>query len=323
MRKAASLSRKQVERFWRDMAVVNEGREFETEEQRQACKAAVRAMYEFAGAQIRSGTAWNWGLDMAQIDRQIEAAIPLYTHADTDGFSEQMYFFALQATGLSDFSATRLLDVGCGFGEGLNFLSRTTPIGKIVGLDLGQQAINYANARWARPGLAFVCGDAENMPFGDGEIDVVINVESSHTYPDFGRFLAEVRRVLRPGGLFSFVDVYTEERYQRFEGIKANPGLEWVRETDVTDHVKAAIHRRLQPDSFLRKLLRGQGGSKLGLQRLTEPLVLVNYGADFVEFRFSLMQRIFRSIVTRLLLRSMSAPEIKITRYVHNLAVKT
>ncbi|UXI65936.1 class I SAM-dependent methyltransferase [Tahibacter amnicola] len=323
MSKAVSLSRKQVERFWRDMAVVNEGREFETDEQRQACKEAVKAMYDFAGAQIRSGIAWNWGLDMPEIDRRIEAAIPSYKSANTDGFSEQMYFFALQATGITDFSQTRLLDVGCGFGQGLNFLSRTTPVGEMVGLDLCQNAINYANARWARPGLAFVCGDAEKMPFGDGEIDAVINIESSHTYPDFGRFLSEVRRVLRPGGIFSFVDVFTEERCQRFDAMKAGSGFQWRQQTDITAQVKSAIVKRLQPDSFLRTTLKGQGGSKFGLHNLTEPLLLVNYGADFVDFRFSLAQRIFRSAVTRLLLRSMSAPEIKLTSYVHHLAVKT
>lgn len=323
MSKSASLSRKQIERFWRDMAVVNEGHEFDSDEQRQACKSAVRAMYDFAGAQIRSGIAWNWGLDLEEIDRGIEAAIPSYKYADTDGFSEQMYFFALQATGITDFSKTRLLDVGCGFGNGLNFLSRTTRLGELVGLDLCQEAINYANARWSRRGLAFVCADAEKMPFEDGEMDVLINIESSHTYPDFGRFLSEVRRVLRPGGLFSFVDVFTDERYRRFDGMKASSGLQWRRETDITDNVKAAINQRLQPDSFLRNVLKRQNGGSWGLQGLMEPLLLVNYGADFVGFQFTLMQRILRSVVTRLLLRSMFPPQIRMTRYIHSLAVKT
>lgn len=49
-------------------------------------------MYDFAGAQVGSGTAWNWGLDMDEIDRRIEAVIPSYKHEDTDGFSEQLYF---------------------------------------------------------------------------------------------------------------------------------------------------------------------------------------------------------------------------------------
>ncbi len=322
MAKAASLSRRQIERFWRDMAVVNEGGGFETDGERQACKAAVRAMYDFAGAQIRSGIVWNWGLDMEEIDNCIEAAIPSYKHPGTDGFSEQLYFFALQATGITDFSASKLLDVGCGFGEGLNFLSRTTRFRELVGLDLCPEAINYANSRWTRHGLAFVCGDAESMPFDDGEIDVVINIESSHTYPDFERFLSEVHRVLRPGGRFSFVDVFTDERFRKLADIKARSGLEWVRETDITGNVKAAIAKRLQPNSVLRSTLKPHRGRTVGLQGLMEPLLLVNYGADFVNFRFTLAQRIFRAAVTRLLLRSMSAPKIKMTRYIHSLAVK-
>lgn len=154
-------------------------------------------------------------------------------------------------------------------------------------------------------------------------MDVLISIESSHTYPDFRSFLSEVRRVLRPGGLFSFVDVFAGERYRRFDGMRAGSGLEWLRETDITDNVKAAIVKRLQPDSFLRNVLKHRGGGTMGLQGLMEPLLLVNYGADFVDFKFTLVQRIFRSAVTRLLLRSMSVPEIRMTRYIHSLAMKT
>ena len=59
----------------------------------------------------------------------------------------------------------------------------------------------------ARPGLRFVQGDAEALPFGDASFDAVLNVESAHWYPDVARFLAEVFRVLRPGGFLLLADV--------------------------------------------------------------------------------------------------------------------
>lgn len=322
MAKTASPSRKEIERFWRNMALVNEGGGFETEEEKQSCKASVKAMYAFAGAQIRSGTVWNWGLDMEEIDDRVEELMPSYKHAGTDGFSEQLYFFALHATGIPDFSDSKLLDVGCGFGDGLNFISRAARFRDVVGLDLCQEAINYANSHSARHGLAFVCGDAENMPFDDNEMDLIINVESSHTYPDFSRFLSEVNRVLRPGGCFSFVDVYTEERYSKLAEVKAKSGLRWVKETDITAHVKSAILKRLQPNSVLRRTLQSKQPRKFGFHKLMEPFVLVNYGADFVGHEYTFMQRLFRKAVTQLLLRSVSSSEIKMTRYVHNLALK-
>ena len=49
--------------------------------------------------------------------------------------------------------------------------------------------------------------DSEDLPFPDDSFDAVINIESSHTYPNFSRFLAEVARVLRPGGHFLYTDV--------------------------------------------------------------------------------------------------------------------
>jgi ubiquinone/menaquinone biosynthesis C-methylase UbiE len=55
--------------------------------------------------------------------------------------------------------------------------------------------------------MDFVHGDAQSLPFADESFDVVINIEASHGYPDFPRFLAEVARVLRPGGRFLYADV--------------------------------------------------------------------------------------------------------------------
>jgi ubiquinone/menaquinone biosynthesis C-methylase UbiE len=52
------------------------------------------------------------------------------------------------------------------------------------------------------PDLDFVQGDAQNMPFPDQSLDAVVNVEASHIYPDFERFVDEVARLLRPGGTF-------------------------------------------------------------------------------------------------------------------------
>jgi ubiquinone/menaquinone biosynthesis C-methylase UbiE len=46
-----------------------------------------------------------------------------------------------------------------------------------------------------------VQGDAQNLPFPDQSFDAVINVEASHIYPEFERFVGEVARVLPPEGI--------------------------------------------------------------------------------------------------------------------------
>jgi SAM-dependent methyltransferase len=50
-----------------------------------------------------------------------------------------------------------------------------------------------------------VKGDALSLPFADGSVDVILNIEASHVY--FGdRFLGEVRRALKPGGSLALID---------------------------------------------------------------------------------------------------------------------
>merc|ERR1719335_1617700 len=57
-----------------------------------------------------------------------------------------------------------------------------------------------------------------DLPFADGSMDVVLCIESSHCFADFERFLAEVRRVLRPGGRFSLADLRWRERSLAYPG---------------------------------------------------------------------------------------------------------
>ncbi len=75
-----------------------------------------------------------------------------------------------------------------------------------TGLDLNPDGISFCRRRHDLPGLEFVQGDAEDLPFPDESFDAVINVESSHLYPHFPVFLTEVARVLRPGGNFLYTD---------------------------------------------------------------------------------------------------------------------
>jgi SAM-dependent methyltransferase len=75
-----------------------------------------------------------------------------------------------------------------------------------VGLDLAPANIDACRRLPDRPGMAFARGDAQDLPFPDGSFDAVVNVESSHSYPSVPRFLAEVARVLRPGGLLFLAD---------------------------------------------------------------------------------------------------------------------
>lgn len=96
--------------------------------------------------------------------------------------------------------------MSCGHGGGASWLTRTLRPARYTGLDLNPAGIAFCRQRHRVDGLTFVQGDAENLPFPSGAFDAVLNVEASHCYPSLPRFLAEVARVLRPGGAFLYAD---------------------------------------------------------------------------------------------------------------------
>jgi ubiquinone/menaquinone biosynthesis C-methylase UbiE len=94
----------------------------------------------------------------------------------------------------------RVLDVGCGTGRLARWIAeRVGPSGSVVGIDPLVERIAIARARV--PGVTFEVGQAEDLgAFADGSFDAVCMSAVFHWVSDKPRALAEVRRVLRPGG---------------------------------------------------------------------------------------------------------------------------
>jgi ubiquinone/menaquinone biosynthesis C-methylase UbiE len=118
----------------------------------------------------------------------------------------QMY---MKVTSRTVLKGKRVLEVGCGQGDGAAFLTQIRPPAKYVAVDLHPTQIALAHTAHARftPTLVFQPGDAQRLPLTTDTFDVVINVESSHSYPRFDEFVSEVYRVLAPGGAFCFSDL--------------------------------------------------------------------------------------------------------------------
>jgi ubiquinone/menaquinone biosynthesis C-methylase UbiE len=105
--------------------------------------------------------------------------------------------------------AARLLDVACGTGRFLREVKANHPRLYITGLDLSPHYLAVARrelASWSR--VRLVEAAAEAMPFADAEFDIVTCIYLFHELPVQIRraVVAEVRRVLRPGGTLIFVD---------------------------------------------------------------------------------------------------------------------
>lgn len=248
----------------------------------QALKAQIAGCYETLST---SGfdVGWNWGIWDDDIYREIAEQIPGFDSFDSDGYSEQLYVYMLRRIPRHDGPPRKILEVGSGSGMGLHFLSRLERQSAFVGVDLCQSAVDRANATYARPGtLRYVQGDAEQLPFESNAFDIVINVESSHNYPNLGHFFSEVARVLRPGGYFSHADVFTDARYAVMTQCKREcEGLDWLEEHDISEPVKAAVRRRMQPDSTFRRKIRG--GTSWPGRWLADRVAMQSWGACLLE----------------------------------------
>ncbi|MBM9508206.1 methyltransferase domain-containing protein [Actinacidiphila acididurans] len=95
-----------------------------------------------------------------------------------------------------------VLDVGCGTGDDVRALAaRVGPAGRVVGLDSSEQLI--ARGRPAGPDAApveFVLGQADALPFDDATFDVVRSERVIQHVPDPAAAVAEMLRVVKPGG---------------------------------------------------------------------------------------------------------------------------
>ncbi|MFH1794532.1 MAG: class I SAM-dependent methyltransferase [Pseudomonadota bacterium] len=95
-----------------------------------------------------------------------------------------------------------------GIGSGLNLPHYPKAVGRVLGLE--PSARLAAMARRAASGVAFPVEvleeSAEAIPLEDGTIDTVVSTWTLCSIPDVGRALSELRRVLKPGGQFLFVE---------------------------------------------------------------------------------------------------------------------
>lgn len=227
---------------------------------------------------------------------------------DDERFGIQLYN---KVAGAADLRGKDVLEVGCGRGGGATFVFDRFGPRTMTAVDLSEKAMAYCRAVRGRPGLTFATADAQDLPMPDGSFDVVLNVESCHCYADIPRFLSEVHRVLRPGGLLLLADARPTELPER-----RNRGL--VREEDshgLRRHISASefdvleeediapnVFRALQIDSPRRKQLIARR-----VRKRLQPIAMEFYGVEGSR----LYDRYARGEVTylRFVLRMRSAEE--------------
>ncbi|WP_018877205.1 malonyl-ACP O-methyltransferase BioC [Thioalkalivibrio sp. ALE28] len=99
----------------------------------------------------------------------------------------------------------RIVDLGCGIGEALDQLGRRYRGARLAGVDFAPEMVARARrrGRWLRRPQV-VCGDLEALPLAERSFDLAVSSSALQWCSDLDQAFAEVRRILRPGGLWLF-----------------------------------------------------------------------------------------------------------------------
>ena len=200
-------------------------------------KAIWRLWYPFVTRRLRDeGVSFlNYGFE-----EEPPMNIPLRPEDEPDRACIQLYHHVATQSPLT---GKDVLEVSCGHGGGAAYLTRTLSPRSYTGLDLNPAGIRLCQQRHRMEGLEFTTGDAGNLPFADNTFDAVINVEASHCYPAFARFLSEVARVLRPGGRFLYADFRFADRIAAWDAALASAPLRMVGSRNINAEVRRGIDR--------------------------------------------------------------------------------
>jgi SAM-dependent methyltransferase len=129
----------------------------------------------------------------------------------------------------------RVLDVGCGVGRMMPLLLALST--ESVGMDLDRRALNEARGELPRgPGLSFVRASADHLPFREAGFSAVVMIRLYHRLRNPSTTLAEVLRVLKPGGRFVIavvprptVGTLFQDVWTRVRGARGDPLLTFSR----------------------------------------------------------------------------------------------
>jgi len=177
-------------------------------------------------------------------------------------YPAQLYHLTVHQRDLKD---KDILEVGCGRGGGLSYINRYFGPKTVTGIDLNQKAVKFCSSYYKNEGNnRFFQADAQKLPFENESFDVVLNVESSHRYPDPVKFLNEVKRVLKPGGYFSFVDFRYDYELEEMDRQLTGTGMKLIVKQTITPNVvdalsKMSTERSEQVRKFLPKFLHKIG----------------------------------------------------------------
>ena len=120
-----------------------------------------------------------------------------------------------------DHKPETVLDIATGTGDLALQIGQKLPQAKVVGLDLSEGMLSVARKKAVQrelPGIEFVKGDSENLPFEDNSFDAITVSFGIRNFERLEVGLAEIYRVLKPGGLFVILETSVPTKFPWKQG---------------------------------------------------------------------------------------------------------
>jgi SAM-dependent methyltransferase len=175
-----------------------------------ALRSAIREEYETVALDPGRGFHFHTGRPLAAIVGYEDAWLEGIPETAIESFAGTGNPFSLGALEHGE----RVVDVGSGGGIDSLIAGRMVgPEGRVIGVDMTPAMLERARRAAAEGGLTnveFREGLMEDLPVEDGWADVVISNGVLNLTPDKGRALAEMARVMRPGGRLQIGDILVE-----------------------------------------------------------------------------------------------------------------
>ena len=186
--------------------------------QRRAILDAVQAMYADVARYPARGFHFPTGRSCCVTLGYPEALLDVVPDGVIESFAGVGYPFAADAIRSRD----TVLDIGSGPGtDALIARSIAGPTGRVIALDMTPAMLDKMNATGRM--IELLEADAEALPIGDGSVDVVTSNGVLNLVPNKRRAIAEIFRVLRPGGRVQLADIVLGKPVS--EACKADPRL--------------------------------------------------------------------------------------------------
>jgi ubiquinone/menaquinone biosynthesis C-methylase UbiE len=203
---------------------------------------------------------WYWYVNKADKNAEIlfmnfgysnnDRKLDLHNNDLLNRYSIQLYHNLVDGFNLDN---KKILEVGCGRGGGLDYINRKFNPVTTSGLDMNKTAIAFCNSHYNMGNESFFHGDAQKLPFRDNSFDVIMNVESSHRYPNMKAFLNETYRTLKPGGYMLFTDFrHDYEMNELLDQFKSSK-MKLLSQDDITTNVVSALEK---DDERRKKLIK-------------------------------------------------------------------